>query len=72
MSCVTCCVWAGCSGDQPAALRYFVKDSDKLPHGRIPPLPEVKPYEPYSYNAFDLVDPFKPRKIEPPKGGAGG
>ena len=26
------------------------------------------PYEPFAYNAFDLPDPFKPRKIEPVKG----
>ncbi|MFN9973738.1 MAG: pilus assembly protein PilP, partial [Phycisphaerae bacterium] len=26
-----------------------------------------KPYEPFAYNAYDLTDPFKPRKIEPPK-----
>ncbi len=62
----------GCSGEEHGDLRNWVKDQDKLAHGRIPPLPEVKPYEPYSYAAFDLIDPFKPRKIEPPKGGAGG
>jgi type IV pilus assembly protein PilP len=28
----------------------------------------MKPYEPFTYNAFDLSDPFKPRKIEPNKG----
>jgi len=44
-----------------------VKDSDSMPRGRIPPLPEVKPYEPFEYAAYDLVDPFVPRKIEPPK-----
>ena len=64
-------VLAGC-GEQHSDLKQFVKDSENLPRGRIPPLPEVKPYEPVSYNAFDLVDPFTPRKIEPPKGGAGG
>jgi type IV pilus assembly protein PilP len=65
---------SACSGEQHSDLRQFVKDSDKLPHGNIPPLPEVKPYEPFSYQAFDLIDPFKPRKIEPPKnvGGGGG
>jgi type IV pilus assembly protein PilP len=63
---------AGCSGEEHGDLRQFVKDSDKLPHGRIPPLPEVKAYEPYTYNAFDLTDPFKPRKIEPPKGASSG
>ncbi len=63
--------FAGCSGEQHTDLRQFVKDADSLPRGRIPPLPEAKPYEPFTYNAFDLVDPFKPRKIEPPKGAAG-
>ena len=62
---------AACSDEPHGDLRTFVKESDNLPHGRIPPLPEVKPYEPYTYSAFDLIDPFKPRKIEPPKGGGG-
>jgi type IV pilus assembly protein PilP len=63
----------GCGGEPHGDLRQFVKDSENLPHGRIPPLPEVKPYEPFSYAAFDLIDPFKPRKIEPPRGsGSGG
>lgn len=71
---VGCLALAACSGEQYSDLKQFVKDSDNLPHGRIPPLPEVKPYEPFTYNAFDLIDPFKPRKIEPPKAvaGAGG
>jgi type IV pilus assembly protein PilP len=63
---------ASCGGEQYSDLRQFVKDSDNLPRGRIPPLPDVKPYEPFSYDAYDLVDPFKPRKIEPPKSAAGG
>lgn len=58
---------SGCSGEEHSDLREFVKESDKMPGGRIPPLPEVKPYEPFAYNAYDLTDPFKPRKIEPPK-----
>jgi type IV pilus assembly protein PilP len=58
---------AGCGGEQHADLREFVKKSDDLPRGRIPPLPEVQPYEPFTYNAYDLTDPFKPRQIQPPK-----
>ena len=58
---------AGCSGEQHSDLRDFVKASDNIPRGRIPPLPEVKPYEPFEYAAYDLIDPFVPRKIEPPK-----
>ena len=58
---------AGCSGEEHPDLRQFVRESDKIPGSRIPPLPEVKPYEPFTYSALDLTDPFKPRKIEPPK-----
>jgi type IV pilus assembly protein PilP len=61
---------AGCGGEQHADLREFVKKSDDLPRGRIPPLPEVQPYEPFTYNAYDLTDPFKPRQIQPPKAAA--
>ena len=50
-----------------------MKDSDNLPRGRIPQVPDVKPYEPFTYDAYNLVDPFKPRRIEPPKtAGSGG
>lgn len=65
-------VLGACSGEEHSDLREFVKESDKMPGGRIPPLPEVKPYEPFAYNAYDLTDPFKPRKIEPPKTAAKG
>ena len=69
-----CLALAGCGERHLDDVKKFVKDSDKLPPGRIPPLPEVKPYEAFSYDAYDLVDPFKPRKITPPKAvaGAGG
>src|SRR5450432_2812846 len=67
-----CLALAACSGERYSDLKQFVKDSESLPHGRIPPLPDVKPYEPFTYDAYNLVDPFKPRKIEPPKSLAGG
>jgi type IV pilus assembly protein PilP len=64
---LVCLALASCSGEQHSDLRQFVKDSDSMPRGRIPPLPEVKPYEPFEYAAYDLLDPFVARKIEPPK-----
>jgi type IV pilus assembly protein PilP len=64
---LSCLALSACSGEQHSDLRQFVKDSDSMPRGRIPPLPEVKPYEPFEYAAYDLLDPFVPRKIEPPK-----
>ena len=58
------------SGDDP---RAFVAGAGKDLRGKVDPLPEVKPYEPFTYAATDLPDPFKPRKLTPPPGeGKGG
>lgn len=62
---------AGCSSDLDE-LKKFVRDSDKRVPAKIDPLPAVKPFEPFTYEGFDLPDPFKPRKLSPPKEGAGG
>ncbi len=53
---------AGCSGEH-SDLKDFVKDSEKSIVRRIDPLPQVKPFEPFAYEGFDLADPFKPRKL---------
>jgi type IV pilus assembly protein PilP len=62
---------AGCSSDIDD-LKQFVRDSDKRVPPKIEPLPAVKPFEPFTYEGFDLPDPFKPRKLSAPKEGAGG
>src|SRR5581483_2758191 len=59
---------AGCGGEAHQDLRAWMADQGKGAKGKLDPLPQVKPYEPFAYNAFDLPDPFKPRKIEPAKG----
>lgn len=61
---------AGCGGSGMDDLQTFVTESGKDMQGKIEPLPEVKTYEPFTYNAFDLPDPFKPRKLS--MGGGGG
>ena len=54
---------SGCGGEEFQDLRDFVRDSGKDMRGKIPPPPEVKPYEPFAYNnEANLSDPFKPRK----------
>lgn len=60
----------GC-GDGNDDLREFVKNSGKDMKGKVEPLPEVTPYTPYPYEAFDIPDPFKPRKLKPEAGGGG-
>lgn len=60
---------ASCGGDGMDDLKRFVSESGEGLRGKIEPLPEIKPYESFAYNAFDLPDPFKPRKLMPGKGG---
>lgn len=63
----------GCGGEEFQDLRDFVKDAGKDMRGKIPPPPEVKPYEPFAYNnEANLPDPFKPRKPELRSGGRAG
>ncbi|MEO8738924.1 MAG: pilus assembly protein PilP [Casimicrobiaceae bacterium] len=61
---------AACGGESHQDLRAWMQDQGKGVKGKLDPLPQVKPYEPFTYNAFDLPDPFKPRKIEPARGGS--
>ena len=65
-------VLASCSSELDE-LKSFVRDSEKGMPRKIDPLPAVKPFEPFTYEGFDLPDPFKPRKLTPPKeAGTGG
>ena len=59
---------AGCGGQSHQDLRNWMADQGKGVRGKLDPLPQIKPYEPFAYADFDLPDPFKPRKIEPVKG----
>lgn len=66
----SCVVLGGCGGESHQDLRVWMSQQGANAKGRLDPLPQIKPYEPFAYNAFDLPDPFKPRKIEPTKGGS--
>lgn len=59
-----------CGGGSMDDLQTFVAETGKDMQGKIEPLPQVKVYESFTYNAFDLPDPFKPRKLS--TGGGGG
>ncbi len=49
-------------------LERFIDDTKKQPGGRVQPLPEVKPYEQFTYAAMSMRSPFQPSG---PSGGAG-
>ena len=67
-----CLVLTACGGGNLDDLKQYVENSGQGLRGKAETLPEVKPYEPFAYNAFDLPDPFKPRKLEPTKSSEGG
>ncbi len=48
---------AGCA-DENADLKQYIAQVKARPAGKIPPLPEIKPYEAFVYAAGDLRDPF--------------
>lgn len=53
----------GCGGEEFQDLRDFVKNAGADMRGKVEPPPDIKPYEPFSYdNDTALPDPFKPRK----------
>ena len=56
-------ILAACSGGDHEDLRQWMKQVAMDTKGKIPPLPEVKPYEPVPYDTGNLMDPFKPGKI---------
>jgi len=58
---------SGCGAASHQDLREWMSEQGKGAKGRLDPLPTIRPYESFAYNAFDLPDPFKPRKIEPNK-----
>ena len=70
LAAAACLMLTGCGGESYKDLRDWMAEQGKGAKGKLDPLPQMKPYEPFAYNAFDLPDPFKPRKIEPSKGGS--
>jgi len=50
---------AGCSGGQ-SDLQKWIEATKKKPGGRIQALPEVKPYESFTYSAGNMRSPFQP------------
>jgi type IV pilus assembly protein PilP len=55
---------SACGGGEFEDLKSFVEESKQGLRGRVEPLPELKQFEAFAYNAFELPDPFQPRKAE--------
>ena len=62
---------SGCGGSSDEDLRSWMAEQGTASRGKIEPIPPIRPYEAFTYNAFDQPEPFKPRKIETGKGSRG-
>ncbi len=67
---VVALVLAACGGEQFGDLKGELALLTKDLRGKVDPLPQVKPYEPVPYKAFDEIDPFKPSRIDVVASGA--
>jgi len=55
---------AACGGEEHGDLKQELAQLTKDFRGQVPPLPQVKPYEPVPYTAENQIDPFRPERIE--------
>ena len=56
---------SACSSHNYSDLDTYIQKVKEKAKGHIEPLPEVKTYESYTYQAQDLRDPFTPYQEEP-------
>ncbi len=62
---ILCAVLWGCADGEHEDVRRWMEENSRDLRGRVPKLPEVKPYEPVPYEVEAMLDPFRPSKIEP-------
>jgi type IV pilus assembly protein PilP len=55
---------AGCGGEEHGDLKQELAQATKDFRGQVPPLPQVRPYEPVPYTSEGQVDPFRTDRIE--------
>jgi type IV pilus assembly protein PilP len=55
---------AACGGDEHSDLKQELNQLTKDFRGQVPPLPQVRPYEPVPYTSEGQVDPFRLDRIE--------
>lgn len=58
---------AACSSEEHEDIKQWMKEASQGMRGKVPPLPELKPFPIVSYDAADQPDPFSPTRIEPEK-----
>jgi type IV pilus assembly protein PilP len=59
----TLVVLAGCGAPEHSDLKQWMQEQTKTMKGKIPPLPEIKPFPAVSYDGTALIPPFSSVKI---------
>jgi type IV pilus assembly protein PilP len=65
-------VLAACGGEEHQDVKDWMADASKDMHGRVQPIPEIRPFPIISYDAGDLPEPFNPSKVVPERRSGGG
>src|SRR5881394_2341838 len=61
---LACAALGACGGEEHGDLKQELAQLTKDFRGQVPPLPQVRPYEPVPYTAEGQVDPFRQERIE--------
>lgn len=70
VACVT--LFSGCGSGEHTDIKQWMEESSRDLRGRVPPLPELKPFPIVSYEATKELDPFSAGRVEPEKKEGGG
>ncbi len=67
-SLAVCCaivpLLVACGGDEHSDIRAWMDENSKGLQGKVEPMPQIKPYVPYVYAAFELTEPFSELKLK--------
>jgi type IV pilus assembly protein PilP len=58
---------AGCAAEEHQDIKEWMRENSKDLKGKVPPLPELKPFPIVSYDGSTLTEPFSASKIIPEK-----
>lgn len=61
-----------CGAEEHQDIKNWMAEVSRDMHGRVQPIPEIKPFPIVSYDAGDLPEPFNPTKVVPEKRSGGG
>ncbi|BBF87118.1 type IV pilus biogenesis protein PilP [Aquitalea magnusonii] len=53
-----------CGSSNTEDLHAWMQQASQGLRGQIDPLPQAQAYQPFTYNAFDIPDPFNPVKLQ--------